>query len=757
MWSFDGQSISAFNAANYFIITTDYEDFAAAAHAQSHGLPGTNFVINSNQGWIQNAVVIDWASWDELLQGNWDNGVKFVHNEATGELQIIIDLSSMYPHPISGDWAQVLLAMWGENIFTGLTYNAYLSPVQPLPDNGNAGDFEVLPLGSSTQSGSDTDRIVWQINEQNMSALNAASYFIITTSSDDFFAAVHPESHGLGGTSFIINGQAGWAAGQNNIIDAWANKGDLLEGNWINGARFVHNQTSGELQIIFDLSLMNPRPVPGEWAQLIFAVWAQDIFTGLTYNGYLSPVQPLPDTGSTDPACPDCGEFPCECPPPVCPECEFYPCRCCTVCEKYLCECPPPVCSVCGEAPCVCNLGESGIDYPAVQENHLTINGKTFSFGQWGVVPADAEPTDDALINLTRETLTVNNFTIQAYSVNAGKSWKAGDLSQEAFVKLLKKNSDLWLCYGGYNASTKKPTANGTEPNIIAFPRINKRAASPALVVNYAIGADSNGGAGDFLLTPKNNPTPDKTIEIGKAAENKKTVDGAHFGMFFPGDFNGIQLTDMENNKQTKAVYFIRTAPSEKDGVFTAASAPKKITVKGLAKPTKRAINYKNESTKLKVGDAWRVAGTATGFTPITDKKDAELIVSEYISGGQNIEIKRAATAKKPATTIQVISIINRASLSTDGVSADNGKLTLDKKYEVLNAETGKWGKAPKITGAVTLQVRLKSTAKISKGIPSGNAASLAGDLVISFGDYTDSKGKIKTGINGAEIILPTP
>lgn len=398
----------------------------------------------------------------------------------------------------------------------------------------------------------------------------------------------------------------------------------------------------------------------------------------------------------------------------------------------------------------------SGIDY---SNPDIILTGETFSFssvsGQGGKPDATTRELD-ATINLTYETLNIpSKYTIQAYSTDAGKTWKTGTLTDTAFVKLLDKSLELWLCYMNYNSKAKKPQGSGDEHNIIAFAKINKRATTPTLVVNYEIGEDMGSGTGEFLLTERNGATAVKdSIEIGVPDFAGKKVNSFGFGKFYSGEENGIPLAKMSNGKVVKSVYFVRTAPTQNGDTYTAASKPKKITVAGEQKPPQLKIDYKKEIIKLKKGDAYLI-GSDEAFTVVTKQKgNIELDISDAITCGASIKIKKAATANKPATAVQTITPVARITLENVTLICSNGRMTLDtKKYEVYDEVKKKWGGAPKPTASGEYSVRLKSTAKVTKNNTTGNAASLTGKLLITYGEYTDSSGKTKNGIIAAEII----
>ena len=109
------------------------------------------------------------------------------------------------------------------------------------------------------------------------------------------------------------------------------------------------------------------------------------------------------------------------------------------------------------------------------------------------------------------------------------------------------------------------------------------------------------------------------------------------------------------------------------------------------------------------------------------------------------------ATAKKPASKPQVIELAARAPVGTDGVTVSNGKLTLDKKYEVYNEAKDKWGSCPKITESCELTIRLKATAKGGKESAGTFAASSFATLSVTYGVYDEEKNK--EGVITAQIV----
>ena len=126
--------------------------------------------------------------------------------------------------------------------------------------------------------------------------------------------------------------------------------------------------------------------------------------------------------------------------------------------------------------------------------------------------------------------------------------------------------------------------------------------------------------------------------------------------------------------------------------------------------------------------------------------------ISAYITNERNtILVWSGATKKRAASAVQTIKLAARQSLADQTLKASNGKLKLDKKYEVYNADKDKWGALPKIDDSCELLIRLKATAKGGKETDSSYAASEPATLVITFGEYDRKKGE--SGITSAQIV----
>jgi hypothetical protein len=320
----------------------------------------------------------------------------------------------------------------------------------------------------------------------------------------------------------------------------------------------------------------------------------------------------------------------------------------------------------CDKEPCGCNDGKkSGIDYESVKDNNLILTAVTFSFksGARPTNPADFDTLATATINLTHETLAVpSTHNIEAFSVDGGKTWKAGALPDKGFTRLLNKGGELWLCYKDYNANAKKPQGSGNEHNIIAFPKINQRPKAPRLAVNYLLDADPTGKtAGYWLLVnradAKNpNPTAQRGADIQIGLVSGKAVDYKGFGQFYTAPNHGIPVLELTGTKPTRTAYVVRLAPKPDGSAFTPASRTARIRVTSEQKRLnlsvrERAAKGDNPATatlRLRANTYTSINGT----TPVLHKEKTDLDVLN-VTG--SIEVWTGATARRPATAKQTI------------------------------------------------------------------------------------------------------
>jgi hypothetical protein len=364
-------------------------------------------------------------------------------------------------------------------------------------------------------------------------------------------------------------------------------------------------------------------------------------------------------------------------------------------------------------------------------------------------------------INLTKETISLG-YEVKAFSIDGGNKWravKADTFSAARFPRLLNKDMTLWLSDMELDKKAKgemknKPLEGAT---IVTFATIKKRPNAPRVGVNYSIGADATGvTTGDWLLVSREkgaDATKAFKDGIQIAAADGKVPDSRGYGRFFEGDTTGIAVRPLSGDRVSRTVYLVRTEPRFDGTEYTAAGKPRRITVAGEQRATRHRIEYRNEVIRLRQGDTYSF-GTRSimGLSGVSTERSMEVDLASSIAGGTAINIRRAATERRPATAVQVITPESRASLTTDGVTVVNGRLSLDKKYEVFNPATNKWGNVPRVTADAEFDIRLKSTARQSKGVWSGNAASATGRLRITWGVHDTARNR--SGIVAAEIVF---
>ena len=382
-----------------------------------------------------------------------------------------------------------------------------------------------------------------------------------------------------------------------------------------------------------------------------------------------------------------------------------------------------------------------------------------------------------------------SEFVVKAYSINGGYSWveyktpyAAGkDPLKDTFNKLLDNRLTLWLA-NEYNRSLRPdPTAvEGVE--YIKYDPLYKRASMPKEIkpaIMYGGYEDSESGDRTFVIANKvSYKEGKKTITELEALDDEyectpQIIDGRKK---YPDSESWKPVGECDAfeipiSKQEVKAYYVRVAPTED----TPGSKPVLIKPATYSKAPKYKVNYKTETLKIGVKSVYAIKGAEwdgslegivwlDNHVEENDKGKSISIpikVQGYIEAGGYILVRNPAKDnKKPGSEVQVIQIAERAVMENLVLECANGKAKLEtKKYEVRNPTTGRWGAPPKITGSTELTIRLKPTAKIStvkatKGQLVGNAASEAGKLQITWGEYgKDSRGRPKEGITSATII----
>ena len=369
-----------------------------------------------------------------------------------------------------------------------------------------------------------------------------------------------------------------------------------------------------------------------------------------------------------------------------------------------------------------------------------------------------------AVIDLVAETLTLPaGFSATAFSVDGGSKWKAGS-PPDNLAKLLNKNLELQLATE-FDKKAKKPTAGKTASGdneavdgatVIKFPKIAGRPKAVKLAVNYLPYAQNDASdPGQWALTQKGATAAAdvSALQVAVASSSKKEPDENGWGRFKSGQGINVKPTEA-GAKPAKTIYLVRSAPVGGDGgAAKAASKHYKVTASGLLAQPKLKVSYAAETVKPKAGMSLAGPGLpepikiyAKGAPELKGVGLTDAIgADEAVIGAWLV-----ATAKKPASRVQEITLAPRAPLpaAAEELTVAGGKLKFDsKKYEVWNSAAKKYGGlttlAPK-TAAIP-GVRLKADAKASKDGTgySGFAASIDGSIQLQWGKDSSDKDAI--------------
>lgn len=392
---------------------------------------------------------------------------------------------------------------------------------------------------------------------------------------------------------------------------------------------------------------------------------------------------------------------------------------------------------------------EDGIYYPSTTPEY-----KAFS----------AED-ENAYIDLGMETLCLpDGFAVKGYSLDGGNTWKIATLTEQAFAKLFDKGFTLSVT-DGFDSKSKKTTGQ-----ILSFPEIQKRpkANKDRLVINYSI-CSQYGSTGGWTLSTREGDEIDIAEYQVAPSSNGKTPNARKPYAWGEFSFEGIPV---KASGTPKTAYLVRSAPIAYSGIYVAASKPFKVTPLTMQKAPKYKPDYKKEIIKLAIGDAI-YGGDVTEepdgiFEPeIGDYAFMGMTVTPETRNGISLEcllweepvtvtIWKMASAKKPASERQKITLAPRAGIEPVSYDGVNGKISLPRGYEVMkvNDKTGKitWGGLPKITKNVELYTRVKSTAKQTATGYTGSAASYTEVLSVEYGSYKTASGATKEGIIYADI-----
>ncbi|MCL2096831.1 MAG: Ig-like domain-containing protein, partial [Oscillospiraceae bacterium] len=269
--------------------------------------------------------------------------------------------------------------------------------------------------------------------------------------------------------------------------------------------------------------------------------------------------------------------------------------------------------------------GTAIITVTSVENPELTAECEVIVTGD---VIAPSSNREGVEINLTQETIELNNLRIMTYSVDGGTKWKK--LGKKTFDdtllrKLLNNKSGLKLRL----ATSEVPKKAKTPPadSIIIFPDIAKRADLPKFAINYS-------EEGNWFLSSKGSDTPlSQLIIVAPPSSNPK----------IPGEFSEFDLESTEvtpfSTTKTKNIQFVRVSPEDKGDSFAAGSKLKKITVKNESKPP--SIKVSGGTAKIKKGMKVQIGDN---------------VPTEYASAAKGVSVPPgtkiwvASTSKKPAS-----------------------------------------------------------------------------------------------------------
>ncbi|MCL1819271.1 MAG: hypothetical protein FWG36_01295 [Oscillospiraceae bacterium] len=263
--------------------------------------------------------------------------------------------------------------------------------------------------------------------------------------------------------------------------------------------------------------------------------------------------------------------------------------------------------------------------------------------------------SDGATINLTTETIDLAGFTVAAYSIDGGTKWKKGPLpAGEKFKKMLNKPMTLWLSDTWKDKAVKadpdkniEAVAKGVPDNarIAKFPALEKRPKKNEEKLKPYYG-DTH-----WVLAQKDSAEAVFSGYEYAPSSNGKTPTGNWEAV--PSSGFGIV------SGATKLTYLFRTAPNS----TTPASAPFKIKPANFGKaPAYKIKDTKDPADKtiiikviaFKKGDQYAVG--SEGYTPALEDK-LTLTVAELAERGANLNVRKAATGKKPPSDAQSIAL----------------------------------------------------------------------------------------------------
>ena len=263
-------------------------------------------------------------------------------------------------------------------------------------------------------------------------------------------------------------------------------------------------------------------------------------------------------------------------------------------------------------------------------------------------------------INLGDESITLPpGFTVAAYSVNGGRTWKRGALPTGAnFQKLFNKELTLRLT-DGFDAKAKQPLQSATVltfPKIIARPKRNTERIKPFYSEN------------NWVLAKKGSTAAVFTGYEYSLSSNGKTPDGN----WQPIPADGFPIVA----GRTRQTFFVRAEPKADDGRYAPAGIMWRVRPVNFGKaPTLsiRQAKVNGSADRVAViafrkGDQYAI-GDGDFTAALTVK--TTIPVSQLSAQGTELRVRRAATGKRPPSEVQRITLpapVAATSSSIDGL-----------------------------------------------------------------------------------------
>ncbi|MCL2031244.1 MAG: hypothetical protein FWG93_06825 [Oscillospiraceae bacterium] len=431
-----------------------------------------------------------------------------------------------------------------------------------------------------------------------------------------------------------------------------------------------------------------------------------------------------------------------------------------------------------------------------------------------GSVAPPLPPSAPWVLDLTNELLKPDEeappFNIAGYSLNGGARWKKGAPTPRAVKSLFSRGGTLVLT-DRMNARGKAPFAgSGDEPAavLLTFSRINPAPKAPfRLLISYNLLADATGATtGAWTLVDRGDHSAEAAVvrdnlriawaKDGKNAtvvgkEYVKNADksdwifddttGHTFGRFpVTGDSNrsdGLAVAVEQGKIKTQTYRLKLAAKEEADGSFTPASRERKIQVLNQRKPPKVKVNYRKEIIELRNGMTMvfgadvadlenRAESTPGGYLAEEGKSlvglsreeaQTPILLESYLDETETtVTFWRSATATRPASVKQTLTLAPRAILTETLLKTDRVRIRGRRDIVVYDSERGKYGVSPWFQSAYTAPARLKNTARADKknGYV-GFAASKPGTLNITWGVRDPESKKPQNGILSATVAAP--